>query len=368
MTRVKFETATLADAFKKANIVAPGRGKAFDEAGGIVLDIDPDQGLVVVRATNTDIFHMEWITALEIEGEATSWRIPNQIAAPIIASLPIGTGREVTLQEVSSGVSSHLALSSGRTKAKFFMMDTTYYPRWEVFDPSDLRPVSDLGGKVAMVEGFAAKDEPPLSGVHFTGDQIKVTDRYRLAVVPLEIPEMATGVTVPAGLLGQILKQTGDVQVGFTENQMLLMPNETTQLRVAIYGGDYPTMAKLMDRERPASVTFKKSDLLEILNRAILAAPGDRMLLLHMFIGKESIAVKVDGPETGVLDSMDVPGQAEHPRVQIRLTPKYLTEVLNAVPNDSVTMHYDPDQPERVLYINGGSGFEVWMVARRANE
>lgn len=365
MTKVRFETATLADAFKKASIIAPGRGKAFDEAGGVVLEVMPDEKLVLIRATNGDIFHMEWVSALDVEGEAVKWRIPNQIAAPIISSLPIGTGQEIVLEEIRSGVSSHLLMTSGKTKAKFFMMDMSFYPEWEVFNPDDLHPVSDLGGRVAQVEWCAGKDNPPLNGVHFTGTEIKVTDRYRLAVVPLEIPNMPVPVTVPSGLLGQILKQTGDVQVGFTDHQMLLMPNPTTQLRVVIYGGEYPPMTRLMDRERPNKLIVKKSEFLAILNRAILAAPGDRQLLLHMYVGKETITVKVDGPETGVLDVMDVPGQADHARVDIRLTPNFLTQVLDHAPNDSITLHYDPSNEVRTLYIDGGSGYEVWVVARR---
>lgn len=368
MTKVTFEAATLVDAFKKANIVAPKRGEAFDQSGGIVLEILPDDSMVIVKATNGEIFHMEWVSA-EIEGDAAVWRIASSVAAPIIASLPIGSGKEVILEEVKTGVSSHLAMKAGRTKAKFFLMDTTYYPEWDVFDPAELVPCTDLGGRVAMVEWCAGlKEAAPLNGINFTGELIKATDRYRFAITPLKLPGIETSITVPAGILGQVLKQTGDVMVGFTENQMLLMPNDTTQLRVVLYAGDYPTMARLMDRERPAKVTFKKSELLDILNRAILAAPGDRFLLLLMYVGKESITVKVDGPETAVLDSIDTPGQATHGRVEIRLTPKMLVDILNNAPNETVTMHYDPDDAQRVLYFDGGSGYEVWMVARRSNE
>lgn len=364
-----FETATLADAIKKANIVAPSRGEAFDQAGGIVLEILPEDELVIVKATNGEIFHMEWISVVSIEGDATSWRLPSKIAAPIIASLPIGTGRETVLEEVSSGVSSHLALSSGKTKAKFFLMAMDYYPRWETFDPDDLVAVPDFGGRVKMVEWAAStNNDAPLTGVNFTGELVRATDRYKIACSPLEIPNMEGGVTVPAGILGQVLKQTGEVMVGFTENQMLLMPNDTTQLRVVLYGGDYPTMTKIMDRSRPQSVTFKKNDLHEILNRAILAAPGDRLLLLHMYLGKGEIVVKVEGPETAVMDSVAVPNQADHGRFQVRLTPKLLADALSNCPNESVTLHYDTSLPERILYLNGGSGYECWIATRRPNE
>jgi DNA polymerase III sliding clamp (beta) subunit (PCNA family) len=248
-------------------------------------------------------------------------------------------------------------------------MDTAHYPQWEIFDPSELTVVNDLGGKLALVEWAAGlKELAPLCGININGEIVKATDRYKLAVVPLEIPGLENPVTIPAGMLAQILRQTGEVRVGFTEHQMLLMPNDTTQLRLVTFAGDYPTMAKLMNRERPFSLSVKKDELLAIVNRATLAAPGDRLPLLNLYIGKESIAAKVDGPESAVVDQIDIPGQAQHPRVNIKVTPKMLTDILNHAPNDSVTIHYDVDKPEGVLYINGGSGFECWMVARKSGE
>jgi DNA polymerase III sliding clamp (beta) subunit (PCNA family) len=369
VTKVTFETASLADAIKKANIVAPSHGKAFDEAGGIVLEILPDDGLVLFRATNKDVFHTEWVQPLSIEGEATTWRLSSTLVAPVIASLPIGSGKTTVLEQVQHGQSWRIEMKSGRTKAKFFLMDTAHYPQWEIFDPSELTVVNDLGGKLALVEWAAGlKELAPLCGININGEIVKATDRYKLAVVPLEIPGLENPVTIPAGMLAQILRQTGEVRVGFTEHQMLLMPNDTTQLRLVTFAGDYPTMAKLMNRERPFSLSVKKDELLAIVNRATLAAPGDRLPLLNLYIGKESIAAKVDGPESAVVDQIDIPGQAQHPRVNIKVTPKMLTDILNHAPNDSVTIHYDVDKPEGVLYINGGSGFECWMVARKSGE
>lgn len=369
MTKVVFETAALADAFKRANIVAPSHGKAFDEAGGIVLEISPEDGLVLVRATNKDVFHTEWVTPISIEGEATSWRLASQLATPIITSLPIGSGKEVTLQEVQSGASSRLEMKAGKTRAKFFLMDMTYYPEWDIFDPNDLVAVPDLGGKLAMVEWAAGlKELPPLSGVNLDGERLRATDRYKMVTVPLEIPNLDRSVTIPAGMLGQLLRQTGDVSIGFTEHQVLLMPTDSSQVRLVTYAGDYPTMARLMNRERPNHVTVKKAELLAIVNRATLASPGDRLPLMHLYIGKQSISAKVDGPETAVLDFLDIPGQAEHERVDIKVTPKLLTDILNNAPNEKVTINYDANEPEKIIYIDGGSGFEAWMVARRADQ
>lgn len=365
MTRVVFENATFADAIRKADRVAPGRGRAFDEAGGIVLEVGGTDGLVIVRATNTDIFHTEWVTTLKVEGEPCKWRLPSNLIAGIMASLPIGTGKEVTLEEVQSGMHSHLKLTSGRTVAKINLMDPTYYPKWETFNPDELKICKDLGGSVAMVEWAAAKAEPPLSGVHFTGSEVLATDRYRLAVAPMVIENMPGEITVPAGILGQILKQTGEVRIGFTSNQMLIMPDDSTQIRVVIYGGDYPGVKRLMNRESPQTISVKKQGFLDIINRVVIAGGNDRLPTLKLFIGKEELAVMCEGQENNLIgDVLEIDGQALHDRIEVKFTPRNLTDALSKAPSESVTIGYDIEKPAGHMYVNGGSGYEVWVVTR----
>lgn len=364
-TKVTFETAALQDALKKADRIAPGKGKAFDQSGGIVMELLPAFGQVVLRATDGEIFYREWVTA-EIETDrpdAIAWRLPNMMLTPVVTSLPIGTGKTVVFNEPNDG--GKIELKSGRVKAKINQMDISFYPEWEVFNPDDLSPVADMGGRLGMTEWCASTDTPPLTGVHFTGDEIRVTDRYRLVCVPLKIENMPAPVTVPAGLLASVLKQTGEVMVGFTEHQMLLMPNETTQIRAVLIGGDYPKLDRIMDRDRPNKVTFKKEEMISSIQRAVIAAGGDRLPTLSLYMGREEITVLVRGEETSIMDAVEVPGYCTHDRIEILLTPKNLQDVLQHSPNDSITLHYDAEEPGKILFLDGGSGFESWVVPRK---
>ena len=373
MTKVTFETATLADAIKKADRVAPGKGKAFDEAGGIVMELLPDQNLVALRATNQEIFYREWITA-EIElGEGVegpvSWRLPNMMVTPVITSLPIGTGKTVTFTEKESGVNNYIEFKSGRTKGKFNLMDMSYYPDWSVFDPDGLVQVADLGGRLSQVEWAVSKDTPPMTGVNFNGTAVRATDKYRLAQVPLEVPGLDEDnmVTVPGGMLGSILKQTGEVMVGFTEHQMLLMPNESTQIRLVLIGGQYPPVERVMKRDHTESVSFKKAELLEVVNRAIIAAGGDRLPTLKMYLGGELINVLVKSETSSILDAIEVPGACLHDRIEIMFTPKNIIDAISNAPNETVTMHYLLTD-NKIVRIDGGTGYEAWAVVRKFSD
>lgn len=372
MTSVVFETATFADVIKKAERVAPSKGNAFDKAAGIVIEVSPSVNTVVVRATDLNIYSMEWVDFTSIDGPDAVWRVPSKLFAQVVGSLPIGSGKTIKIEEVKNAEGKgHLALSSGRTKAKFNLMQVDHYPAWSAFDPSGLITADNLGGKVALVEWAAAKSDATtqLEGVHFDGTRVVATDRYRLACTDLFIPDLPAAVTVPAGILGQILKQTGEVNLGIDEHQLLLMPDESTQIRAILYGGEYPKVDKIMRREYPDMVKVRKTPLLEVLNRAASFAGADRFPALKLFFGREEIAAMMDNEEVGLLgDVVEVPGYATHNRVQIIFTPKNIIDAVEHCPNEEFEIHYDHEKPEFIMYLNGGSGYEAWMVPRKATD
>lgn len=366
MTKAVFETATLADAVKKAERVSPSKGQAFDMAAGFVLEIAADPLPTVVRSTNLEIFSMEWITPLSVEGEAVSWRVPAALFAQVVTSLPIGSGKTVVLEEVTNGFSSQLHLTSGRTKAKFNLLDVSYYPQWAAFDPDTLFDVKDLGGRIQMVEWATDKATPPLMGVHLNGKHAIGTDRYRLAITEMPIPELDHPITIPAKVISQILRQTGEVKMGFDGHQVLILPDEYTQLRSVVYAESFPNMTRALEQTFDSTIKVKKELFLEILNRASNFAGGDRIPQLKMFIGKEEIAVMMTNDEVGLLgDVYECPGQADHPRFEIMFTPKNIIESVSNAPSAELDFHYNVAKPFSMVHIDGGSGYKCWVAPRR---
>jgi DNA polymerase III sliding clamp (beta) subunit (PCNA family) len=241
------------------------------------------------------------------------------------------------------------------------------YPIWTAFDPEGLIAAPDLGGRIGMVEWAAAKIDPPFCGVHFDGKRVVATDRYKVATVPMGIPELKEPVTVPAGILGAVLKQTGEVMIGMDKNQLLIMPDEYTQIRCVIYGQKYPNIVRVMDmnREHPYTVNFNKNDLLTLIDRALNFQGSNRAPTLRIFFGLEEIAVMMSDAEIGLIgDVLEVPGQCQHERFEVQFTPRNLQDIIQNAPNDKVDLSYNPEKPGAMLYLNGGSGYEAWAMPR----
>lgn len=367
-TSITFETAALADAIKKAEKIAPSSaGQAFDKAAGIVMEINPNADApAVIKATDLNIFSMEWLDCIESEGEPKSWRLPSRLLASVISSLPIGSGRSVKFWEEKKGVYPQVHVSSGRTKVRFNLLDIEYYPSWSAFDPATLVPVMDMGGRIGQVEWAAAKVEPPLSGVNLDGEYAVATDKYRMARVPLEVPGITDPITIPPGPLSQLLKQTGEIRIGFNGTQMHLMPDEHSQLRVILFGLPYPSLKRPMSLELPATIKVSRDAILGVLQRAAsFNSNSDRDPFLQIFIGKEEFAVMMSNAETGLLgDVLELPGQAVHDRLEVRFTIKNIINPIEKAPSSEIEIFYDPENSRAAFRIEGGSGYQAWSMPR----
>jgi DNA polymerase III sliding clamp (beta) subunit (PCNA family) len=362
-TSVTFETATLADAIKKAARVAPSKsGHAFDKAAGIVLDIFPGQEVqCVVRATNTDVFSAEVIAVVEATGPEVRWRMSSMLLASVIGTLPITNGKVVKLTQDKS----QIKMESGRTKATMIQMDPTYYPEWDSFDPDGMTTVNGLGGRLEQVEWAASTaPTPPLCGIYLDGDFAIATDRYRLARVPCRI-DLPRPIIIPAGILGSVLRPMGDVGVSVRGSTLEIAVDGYHQVQTIIYEMEFPPVGKVMKTDHPAKVEVTKSAFIDMVGRANAFAGSDRAPLLRMYFGREEIAVMMTNDEVGLLgDVIEVPGQIGHPRTELRFTPKNVLDAVGKAPGSKITLGYNPENQRVPLYVSDGSGYEAWVVPR----
>lgn len=364
---VTFETALLADAIKKAAKIAPNRGAAFDKAAGIIFEFDPASPLplAVVRATNLDIFCIEWINVTEWSGEAAQWRLPSIVLASVVSALPIGSDKTVTFTSEVTDHSFIVHMSSGKTRAKFYPMDAAYYPHWGAFNPDSMHPAPDLGGRIDQVEWAASNTEPRLAGVYLDGTNAVATDTYRLACVPLSIPDLQQPIVVPAGLLGQVLRQTGDIQVGVSDRMLNIMPDEFTQMKTVLYDVKYPNVDRVMNMEFDTEVKVSRDRILETMTMVNSFSAGDRAAGFRVFFGMEQIAIYMLNDQLGSIgDAIDYPGQMTHERFELKFTPKNIMEALQKAPNDAVTLKYNQGMIKSLLHIDGGSGYRAWAIPR----
>lgn len=364
MSRVTFENATISVAIGKAARVAPTRGAAFDKAAGIMMTLKPNSGTVEIRVTNLDIYYLEIVDAVLVEGEA-EWRFPSSIFSGVMSKLPIASGKQVTLE----GEKNEVSLKSGRTTAKLRTMRAQDYPIWDAFDSTQLDVVPDLGARIEQVEWAADSNaDPPRSGIHLDGEIVVATDGIRLAVVECEAPPIFKPITIPGGILKPVVRSLRDVAVGIDKGMFLLMPDPSTQIKTVIFGSEYPNVRRIMHRGQPFEAKFKKTEFLEIIDRAMVFGSNDRVPQLDVIIGKSEIAVMMSDTDQGFLgDVIEVSG-SDHARTKYKFTPKNLVEALSAAPSEQVTLCYDPEKKQGAIRINGGSGYEAWVMPRRDME
>jgi DNA polymerase III sliding clamp (beta) subunit (PCNA family) len=367
ISSITFETSTIADVIKKAEKIAPSKGAAFDKAAGIVIEFDPTKGvpLAIVRATNLEIFSMEWTNVVGMDGEAAQWRLPSGLLAMVIGALPIGSGKEVKLTSEVSGHNFIINLTSGRTKAKFHPIDMSYYPLWGAFEPDSMYPAPNLGGRIGQVEWAAAKSDAALAGVYLDGEYALATDKYRLARVPLPIPDLPNPIVVPAGLLGQVLKATGDIQVGSTGQMLHIMPDESTQMKTVLYDVQYPRVTKITDMEFDTHVKLSRDGMVQMINRVDAFSLGDRQAALEIYLGQQELAFYMKNEGMGNIgDVLEVPGQADHRRFLVKFTARNLLDALSHSPNDLITMSYVAGAKRGMFRIDDGAGYQAWVVGR----
>lgn len=354
------------DCVQKAAVVAPSKaGAAFDKAAGIVFNINP--GVVpvcVVQATNLDSFYIESIDVVTAEGASTRWRLPNMLAK-VLDAIPKAPGK--TVKFTKDPTTGRVKIESGRMRATLGLIDVDFYPEFEMYE-GEFSTTSGVGVRIEQVAWACGKaGTEPLTGVHFTGQHVIATDRYRVARVPLHMP-ISSPITVPAGMLATILKRNGSVDVGATEHQVVFKVHDGCHVYSAIYASPYPAIEKRVTGfTYDGEVRVRKAEFAGLITLATSVVEGDRMPLLQLIIGRSEIAAFMNGQEAGIGDVLDAPGQASHPRISLYFNPGYLLDAINKAPGDNITFSYqNKNESMQPVKVADGSGYEAWIAARKS--
>lgn len=363
-TSVTFELGTILDSLLKAAIIAPSRaGNAFDKAAGIMFNINPGIAPVcVVQATNLDSFYIESVPVIDATGAQTRWRFPHTLAK-VLDSIPKTAGRVVKF--IHDPASGRVKLESNRLKASIGMIDPDFYPEFDLYD-GDFSTTSGVGARIEQVAWACAKPgNEPMTGVHFTGEHVIATDRYRVARVPLKMA-ITKPITVPAGMLSSILKKSGEIEVGATAHQIVFRVHDGCHVYASIYANDYPGIEKrVTSLQYDGIISVRKGELASLVNVTMSGAEGDRTPLVRLIFGKGELAAHVSGGEIGIGDVVPIPGQADHPRVSIYFTPGYLLDAINRAPGDVINFSYRVENESKLpVKIDDGSGYEAWIAPR----
>lgn len=363
MTKAVFEVAAFAGSIKKAASVAPsGKGRAFEAAAGIVIEVRPSVGSVIIRATDLDVFYLEWIGSESLDGEDVMWRLPSSVLNTWISKLPIGSGKTVTFEDGGGMVK----VSSGRAKWLAPLIPVSSYPTWESFAIEDLTEIESFGNKLSMVQWAVAKNTalPPLDGIYIDGENVWATDGYRAAKYPCVFPlGDSPPITVPATIVIPIIRNLGDTRVGVRGNFLVLMPDDYTQIKVIIYDAPFRNVSIFSKMEHSEVVMVKRADVAGMVG-GMAATVKDKTKLVEMTIGNGEVTFELEDQLGAQVfeNGLDLPVGGDHSVHTIKFSADPFVQALSSCPNESIALFYEPGSPKKPIHIDGGSGYHVWAA------
>lgn len=365
MTSVTFETAALADTLRKAARVAPLKGADFEKYAGFYLEVrnDPSEPYVILRATDGDVFYMERISVLEIQGEDTDWRVPSAVTAGVVGALPIGSGKKCTF-ETQEG---RIRITSARTRASVGLINTSGYLEWDVFDSDGLELVQGFGAKIDQIAWAVEKKKSlSTSAIFMDGDVVMGTDGQRLASAPLKLPMDEDKILVRLGVLAPILSQVVETKAGVQDGYLCLQPNDYTQIKCLLLGLQYPPVSRLTGIETEEAVLFNREAAAEIINRITPVISADRQADLFVTIGQGEMEffTEDDAKINSITDVIELPGQCDHELVKYRFGPDNFMSAITKSPGLMVTMNYTPSKPTQAVRFDGLDDYRCWIMPR----
>lgn len=371
MTTVIFETATIADALKKAEKCAPKAkdNEGFGSSAGLVLEVRPgmpEGWKVCIRSNNSDTFYMEWVDDLGIEGDATDWRISSYIVSSVVGALPMKAGATVEFSD-EKGM---LRIKSNRTTGRVSLMPLQGYPIWEPYSEEETAVVKDLGEKINQIvwacDSSGSEANIALAGIHFSGTHLIATDRHVCAMVPCEVPIAGQGLNVSAKDLGKVIRHSGDVRVGALERQLAVSPDDRTQIRCTVYDVKYPDTSVFIGQEYDSSVTIDKELFLNMIQRMTPVTKGMDVPLVKMMLGGGEMNLRMQGAigSESIEDAIELPGEADHLPVILSFVPRIISDGIGRSPDSKVTLYYNAEvgKTNKFVHVDGGNGYKSWFV------
>jgi DNA polymerase III sliding clamp (beta) subunit (PCNA family) len=273
MTEITFENAQLADALGKANRLAPYKGAAFDAAAGFLMAVNPTTLRMTIRATDLDCTYLQHVPAVSGKGDEVDWRLPSQLLAGMVQSLPMGQGATVKLIDKGD---SFIRLTSGKWVAKLHQLRAEDYPKIPEFDTMDMTEANDFAAKVDQVAWACDLKSNVLCGVHMDGDRLIGCSQHGMAVVPCGVT-IEDPVTVPLTSLATILKNATDVRLRAVEKQFQMSLDAETQATARLVPGTYPDVDRIMRDDQLGWVTVHKQNFLDAMQRMLVLVRQERM-------------------------------------------------------------------------------------------
>ncbi|AKJ71737.1 DNA polymerase III beta subunit [Tsukamurella phage TIN2] len=363
---VEFNNAALADAVKRANIIAPTRGRELDKFKGFIIDLYPGEEYVTLRVTNGEVFYTEYLYPNELEVPvATSWRVASNSTHGIVSNL--AASGSVKLKEEGGKI----RITSGRMKATTPLIKSGDYPDPDqfMFEPEGMFNLKGFGTRLDLVGWSTSSDGlPPRCGVYMDEGHLCATNGKTLVRVPNEF-KFADGrnnIVLPYQLIGPVLRSLEEIQMGVIGDNLVIAPTEDIFIKCSLFEPRFDPVNRIMEKEMPAAISFSKEDVISTLSRVSKIGASDRQIGLDVYIGGESMTLSVKDRDSAeeIEETILLISGGDHDIVKFMFSVEYFTDIITKAPGRELVMEYNPEKTVSMVKFLGDDGYEGVVMPR----
>jgi DNA polymerase-3 subunit beta len=329
----------------------------------------------LLQLVATDL-EVEMRTAIPLKGGTDlDTTIPAERLAGIVAKLP--DRAEITIAATDSEVT----IRSGRGRYTLMNLPSTDFPE---LASGDFPTRFTIGGKAlaAMLAGtdFAICDEASryyLCGIylHVAADgrlTAVATNGHILARYAIDAPAGSAGmkpVIVPektVAMIGRLAAEAGELAVETSESKIRVAAGEAV-LTSKLIDGTYPDYVRVIPRDYDRHATFERMRLAEAAAR-VTAVSGERVRALAVAFDGNRLTLSVNDQGVGGGEE-EVDATVDSDPITIGFNGRYLAEVLDRLPGNSVEARFDNPGGPALLFpagetVDGASHLVVLMPLR----
>ncbi|AUV60655.1 DNA polymerase processivity factor [Gordonia phage SteveFrench] len=365
-TTIEFNNATLADAFKRANIVAPTRGRDFDLFKGFVIDVNPVDEYVTLRTTNGSLYYTEFLYPVSIECDApATWRVSSISTHGIVTALPV-SGQSKFIDE-----GGRLRITSGRMRASTPFLKGGDYPDKEQFmyDPDGMYPTKGLGARMDLIGwGVNTDGLPPRAGLYMDEEYLCSSNGKVAMRVPndYKFADGRSNVVIPYHLIGPILRTLEECEVGVLGPNLVISPTEDIYIKCSLFEEKFDPVSRMMDKEHEESCSFDKETIVGVLSRVSKIGASDRQIGLDVWIAGDmmTLAIKDRDSAEEIEESLMLEMESTHDPLKYLFSLETFTDVVSKAPGKTLTMHYNPSKTTSMVKFTAEEGFEACVMPR----
>jgi DNA polymerase-3 subunit beta len=312
-------------------------------------------------ATDLDVGISCNINANVLEEGATT--IPAKKFSDIIKELPENT---VLL---TAKKNNNVLIECEKCYFKVMGLPKEEFPKLPDFQNKEMLSIKqeDLKNMLNITEFAISHDETRyvLNGILFVikpnSLALVATDGRRLALVEKQM-NIQSGferrMIVPTKTIRELsrtLKDTGEVKIVFSENQVLFEV-EDAMIISRLIEGEFPNYEQVIPKENKDKVTIDKQSLLSAAKRASLLTNQDSQAI-KIDLLKDKMIISKNTPDVGEVKE-ELTAEYKGPDITIGFNPTYLIDVLRSLNRDKISLELvSPEKPgvlrteEKYVYV-----------------